>query len=75
MDFFSEDKLNSLLDSKNVDLENYYDEIFNCIGIDRMKYVRNSFKQGMKVSDKDWLVRPIIQNKLDKNIDELFKEK
>jgi len=39
MDFFSEEKLNSLLSSKNVDLEAYYDEIFNCIGIDRMKYV------------------------------------
>lgn len=40
---------------------------------DRMKYVRNSFKQNMEVSDKDWLVRPVIQNKLDKDINELFK--
>ena len=39
---------------------------------DRMKYVRNSFKQNMEVSDKDWLVRPVIQNKLDKDINELF---
>jgi len=50
MDFFSDEKLNSLLNSKNVDLETYYDEIFNCIGIDRMKYVNYFNSQSSKLS-------------------------
>ena len=40
--------------------------------IDRMKYVRYSFLQTVEVSATHWLDRPIIPNKLDKPIDELF---
>lgn len=39
LDFFSEAKLASLLESKDVDLEAYYDEIFTNFKIDRNKYV------------------------------------
>lgn len=39
LDFFSEARLTSLLHEKNTDLEAYYDEIFNCMGINRKKYV------------------------------------
>lgn len=50
LDFFSEDKLTSLLTAKNVNLETYYDEIFNCIGINRMKYVNYFNSQSSKLS-------------------------
>lgn len=39
LDFFSEETLTSLLESKDIDLESYYDEIFNSFKIDRKKYV------------------------------------
>ena len=50
LDFFSEERLSTLLSSKNVNLEAYYDEIFNCIGIDRMKYVNYFNSQSTKLS-------------------------
>lgn len=40
--------------------------------VDRMKYVRYSFLQTVEVSQTHWLDRPIIPNKLDKNINDLF---
>ena len=47
----------------------------NGIVVDRMKYVRNSFKQDIVVSSQDWLVRPIIQNQLSIDINDLFVNK
>ncbi len=41
--------------------------------IDRMKYVRYSFYQSVQESDSHWLDRPIIPNKLNRDINELFK--
>lgn len=40
--------------------------------IDRMKYVRYSFLQTVEESQTHWLDRPIIPNKLDKDINDLF---
>ena len=40
--------------------------------IDRMKYVRYSFLQTVTTSETHWLDRPIVPNKLDKDINELF---
>ncbi len=40
--------------------------------VDRMKYVRYSFLQTVEESSTHWLDRPIIPNKLDKNIEDLF---
>lgn len=40
--------------------------------VDRMKYVRYSFLQTVEESQTHWLDRPIIPNKLDKNINDLF---
>ena len=37
-----------------------------------MKYVRYDFLQTVEVSETHWLERPIIPNKLDKNINDLF---
>ena len=42
--------------------------------IDRMKYVRYSFLQTVEESQTHWLDRPIIPNKLDKDINNLFME-
>lgn len=39
LDFFSEERLASLLESADINLENYYDEVFNSFKIDRKKYV------------------------------------
>lgn len=39
---------------------------------DRMKYVRYSFLQTVMESESHWLNRPIVPNKLDKNINDLF---
>ena len=47
----------------------------NGVVVDRMKYVRYSFLQTVEESQTHWLDRPIIPNKLDKSIDELFMEK
>lgn len=44
----------------------------NGIVVDRMKYVRYSFLQTVDVSETHWLDRPIIPNKLDKPISDLF---
>lgn len=44
----------------------------NGVVVDRMKYVRYSFLQTVEVSESHWLDRPIIPNKLDKPIDDLF---
>ena len=44
----------------------------NGIVVDRMKYVRYSFLQTVEESETHWLERPIIPNKLNKSIDELF---
>ena len=46
----------------------------NGIVVDRMKYVRYSFLQTVDLSETHWLDRPIIPNKLDKNINELFED-
>ena len=40
--------------------------------VDRMKYVRYSFLQTVEESQTHWLDRPIVPNKLDKNINDLF---
>lgn len=40
--------------------------------IDRLKYVRYSFLQSILESNSHWLDRPIIPNKLSKDISELF---
>ena len=40
--------------------------------VDRMKYVRYSFLQTVEESQTHWLDRPIVPNKLNKNINELF---
>ena len=40
--------------------------------VDRMKYVRYSFLQTVEESQTHWLERPIVPNKLDKNINDLF---
>lgn len=40
--------------------------------VGRMKYVRYSFLQTVDVSETHWLDRPIIPNKLDKPISDLF---
>lgn len=40
--------------------------------VDRMKYVRYSFLQTVDESQTHWLERPIVPNKLDKNINDLF---
>ena len=45
----------------------------NGIVVDRMKYVRYSFLQAVEVSETHWLDRPIVPNKLDKTIDDLFR--
>ncbi len=42
------------------------------IVVDRMKYVRYSFLQNVEESQTHWLDRPIIPNKLDKNINDLL---
>lgn len=44
----------------------------NGIVTDRMKYVRYSFLQTVEESQTHWLDRPIIPNKLDKDINDLF---
>lgn len=41
--------------------------------VDRMKYVRYSFYQSVQESDSHWLERPIIPNKLNRDINDLFK--
>ena len=40
--------------------------------LDRLKYVRYSFMQTIIESSTHWLDRPIIPNKLSKDISELF---
>lgn len=40
--------------------------------VDRMKYVRFSFLQTVELSESHWLSRPIVPNKLDKDINDLF---
>ena len=39
LDFFSEGRLSRLLTTKTTNLEEYYDEVFNGLGVDRKKYV------------------------------------
>ena len=46
----------------------------NGVVVDRMKYVRYSFLQTVEESESHWLDRPIIPNKLDKNIEDLLGE-
>lgn len=45
----------------------------NGMVVDRMKYVRYSFLQTVEVSETHWLDRPIIPNKLDKKLSEIFE--
>ena len=45
----------------------------NGIVVDRMKYVRYTFLQTVEESESHWLNRPIVPNKLDKNIEDLFE--
>lgn len=40
--------------------------------VDRMKYVRASFLQTVEESQSYWLDRPIVPNRITKNMDELF---
>ena len=40
--------------------------------LDRLKYVRYSFMQTIIESNTHWIDRPIIPNKLNKDISELF---
>lgn len=40
--------------------------------VDRMKYVRASFLQTVEESQSHWLDRPIVPNRITKNMDELF---
>lgn len=40
--------------------------------VDRMKYVRASFLQTVEESQINWLDRPIVPNRITKNIDELY---
>ena len=44
----------------------------NGIVVDRLKYVRYGFLQTVVESGTHWLDRPIIPNKLDKDINDLF---
>lgn len=44
----------------------------NGVVVDRMKYVRASFFQTVEESQINWFDRPIIPNRITKNIDELF---
>lgn len=44
----------------------------NGIVVDRMKYVRYTFLQNVEESETHWLDRPIIPNKLDKDINEIL---
>lgn len=44
----------------------------NGIVVERLKYVRYSFLQTVAESGTHWLDRPIVPNKLDKDINELF---
>ena len=44
----------------------------NGIVVDRMKYVRYSFLQTVVESETHWLDRPIVPNKLNKDISDLF---
>ena len=46
----------------------------NGVVVDRMKYVRYGFLQTVEESDSHWLNRPIIPNKLDKDINDLLGE-
>ena len=45
----------------------------NGVVVDRMKYVRYTFLQTVEESESHWLNRPIVPNKLDKNIEDLFE--
>ena len=40
--------------------------------LERLKYVRYSFFQSIVDSETHWLDRPIIPNKLDKDLQEIF---
>ena len=40
--------------------------------VERLKYVRYSFLQTVVESKTHWLDRPIVPNKLDKDINDLF---
>ena len=64
----------ALRETDNSDLmEGLYFKIEeNGIVIGRLKYVRYSFLQSVFESDSHWLDRPIIPNRLDKNINDLF---
>lgn len=39
LDFFSPERLSKILSTKNINLEDYYDEVFSGLGINRKKYV------------------------------------
>jgi hypothetical protein len=49
LDFFSPERLKKLLATKNTNLEEYYDEVFNGLGINRKKYVDYFNKNADKV--------------------------
>jgi len=53
LDFFSEERLTSLLAQETIDLEAYYDEIFNCMGVDRKKYVDYFNENASKVESME----------------------
>ncbi|MBQ7668851.1 MAG: hypothetical protein IJS47_05950 [Clostridia bacterium] len=53
LDFFSEERLTSLLTAKTVNLEAYYDEIFSSMGIDRKKYVNYFNSKASKVNSME----------------------
>ena len=57
---------------KGIDIWANFTEEENGKVIDRMKYVRYSFLQTVTTSETHWLDRPIVPNKLDKEINELF---
>ena len=46
----------------------------NGIVVDRMKYVRYTFLQNVEESETHWLDRPIVPNKLDKDINKLLSK-
>lgn len=45
----------------------------NGVVIDRMKYVRRSFCQALEESNSHWIDRPIVPNKINKDLKELLK--
>jgi len=51
LDFFSEERLSKMLAGKTTDLEAYYDEVFEALGINRKKYVDYFNAQSAKIEN------------------------